>query len=649
MAVVPTSHVKELTKDCKRLSKVAAFRATANLVTGDLLVLQEYMPESVPFWKQDVINSLESACNNLQGTLMSLRESDIEDFLRSSDPTWVEDTITKFCMIRHDILSASKAMNLRVNVNSNEIQFLTMKADLENLLDKARATEQKITITYLDGFMRLFSRNWLAAQQISRSSGFDVELLNKAFDAVFHAAGRVYAFPIHAVLVTRWLKQCQEQILNEMGKLTAKTLQKRRDNIDRLISELYAVRDKLQNFWKEQWAQYLRSNYEEAVAMVQSASDMDSLYNRIQDLRLPSLSISKLVPPQQAVGFDLRHLQKLAEPELESLVTQISTDCQFTGGFSMNDLNESLDDMEALRKLLGPLLLQQNHFQEVKKNNAANKGRNGYVKQYRHIDTGELVAIKSLDLDNYRDYAAREMFILTNMLHENIVGLKGFIIDKGKLSIVMEFLPGGTFFTALKTMSTRERMQSLFRVTKCLAFFHANGIIHRDIKPENVMFRKDGCPILIDFDVSVVLENETTPSEDWGTRGYMAPEVINCENYTEKIDIFSLSILFWSAIPGVKPPWYDNNFKKYQISSYTLGGNRPAIPQETPTPLRELLCNMWNEEAGCRPTALEILKYMIDKTVCFDPADMDAMKMFYKDEKECLDSTSIYTVAGRNM
>ena len=636
MAISPTSRVNDLITDIKQLSNVAAFTDTVDLVTRDLHLLQECMPESVPFWKRDVINSLEITCKNLQGTLMGLRESHIEELLRSSDPTWVEDTVKRLCMIRHEILSASKAINRRGNVSSNEAEFLAVKADMVHLLDKCRAKKQTIMINYLNDFMRLLSRNWLAAQQISRITGFDGELLNGAFDAVLHAAGRVYAFPIHAMLVTRWLKQCQEQILDEMSKLTPTMLQKRRNSIERLISELDAVRDTLQNFWKEQWAKYLRSNCQEAVAMVRSASDLDSLYKRIQELKLPSLTISKLVPPQQAVNLDLQHIQKLARSESESL------DCEYTGGFSVNDLIESWDDMKNLRKLLGPLLLQQNHFEEVEENSAGNRGRNGYVKKYRHIMTGELVAIKSL---KSQERAAREAFILTNLLHENIVGLKGFIIDKGNLSIVMEFLSGGTFFTALETMSTCERMQALVRVTKCLAFLHAHGIIHRDIKPENVMFRKDGCPVLLDFDVSVVLEKEPTPYKYIGTLGYMAPEVINSENYNEKIDIFSLAILFWSAIPGVKQPWYDSNFTEFQISDYIDKGNRPAIPQGTPDPLCQLLCNMWGKEPDRRPTALEVLKYMIDNTVCFDPDDMDAMRMFYRDEEKCLDSTSIY----RNM
>lgn len=77
----------------------------------------------------------------------------------------------------------------------------------------------------------------------------------------------------------------------------------------------------------------------------------------------------------------------------------------------------------------------------------------------------------------------------------------------------------------------------------------ANNIIHRDMKPQNVVWASDGTPKIIDFGLALIPDGPLT--ENCGTEAYMAPEVVNREDYGSEVDEWSWEVAHFEMVTGV--------------------------------------------------------------------------------------------------
>ena len=108
------------------------------------------------------------------------------------------------------------------------------------------------------------------------------------------------------------------------------------------------------------------------------------------------------------------------------------------------------------------------------------------------------------------------------------------IIDYGEQDdtpyLVMPFYPAGTLKQSLgKPMPPVEAARLLAPVARALAYAHQQGILHRDVKPSNILITGSGEPVLTDFGIAKLLENDsgatlTGTGVGVGTPEYMAPE-----------------------------------------------------------------------------------------------------------------------------
>lgn len=154
----------------------------------------------------------------------------------------------------------------------------------------------------------------------------------------------------------------------------------------------------------------------------------------------------------------------------------------------------------------------------------------------------------------------REAKSLAKLTHANIVKVLDYGEHDGKPYLVMPYLPGGTLKQKLlgKPMEYVEAAQLLKPIAKALAYAHQQGVIHRDIKPANILITQSGDPMLTDFGVAKIIDDEVTmdltgTSSTVGTPEYMAPEQITSKTVDHRADIYSLGIVFYEMVTGRRP------------------------------------------------------------------------------------------------
>lgn len=186
------------------------------------------------------------------------------------------------------------------------------------------------------------------------------------------------------------------------------------------------------------------------------------------------------------------------------------------------------------------------------------EGSYGMVLKCRHKDSNQIVAIKkfieSEDDKMVKKIAMREIKMLKQLRHENLVNLLEVFRRKKRLYLVFEFVDR-TVLDDLEAqpngLNDRNVKRISFQVLRGLEFCHSHNIIHRDVKPENILISKSGIVKLCDFGFARTLA--TGPGEVFtdyvATRWYRAPELLVGDlNYGKAVDVWAVGCLLFEMI-----------------------------------------------------------------------------------------------------
>lgn len=154
----------------------------------------------------------------------------------------------------------------------------------------------------------------------------------------------------------------------------------------------------------------------------------------------------------------------------------------------------------------------------------------------------------------------REAKSAAQLDHPNIIK----ILDYGKTNdnpyIVMDYLPGGTLKKLLSKnpIAWQDAINLILPVAYALKFAHARKIIHRDVKPSNILFNQAGQPVLSDFGIVKLLDDEVTQDLSStgfmvGTPEYMSPEQATGSNFDHRVDVYALGIVLYEMVTGRRP------------------------------------------------------------------------------------------------
>jgi serine/threonine-protein kinase PpkA len=182
------------------------------------------------------------------------------------------------------------------------------------------------------------------------------------------------------------------------------------------------------------------------------------------------------------------------------------------------------------------------------------------------------------------DRFLREYELIARLDHPNVVRIHDFGVADDHAYIAMEYCGGGSLKRRIGAGMDRYEAYRLMRdIAGALGVLHAAGILHRDLKPTNVLFRDDGSLALIDFGLAkqVALQAEVTGAGAiFGTPYYMSPEQGHGEAVDVRGDIYSLGVIFYEMLTGLKP--FDG-----ETAMTVIVKHRQAPVPGLPTSLRE--------------------------------------------------------------
>lgn len=261
--------------------------------------------------------------------------------------------------------------------------------------------------------------------------------------------------------------------------------------------------------------------------------------------------------------------------------------------------------------------IKQRNRRSIEKYSIGSKiGEGAFSTVYKamDVDTGERVAVKAIRKEHLdakqRAAVLKEVGLMRQLNHPNIVKLIDFIETEQFFYIVQELVTGGEIFNQVVKFTYFSEDLSrhvIIQVAEAILYMHeAIGIVHRDLKPENIFFKpikmvpseqrrlrrsddpnakvdegvfrmnRGGGGIgevkIGDFGLSKQVSSFDQPLKTpCGTLGYTAPEIVNDMKYSKEVDMWALGCVLYILLCGF-PPFFNDNIeeltKKVALGQY---------------------------------------------------------------------------------
>ncbi|XP_058056878.1 cyclin-dependent kinase 1 [Anopheles bellator] len=261
------------------------------------------------------------------------------------------------------------------------------------------------------------------------------------------------------------------------------------------------------------------------------------------------------------------------------------------------------------------------------------EGTYGVVYKARNKLTGELVALKKIRLETEDEgipsTAIREISLLKELSHPNVVQLQDVVMEESKLHLVFEFLS----MDLKKYMDSRpaeklldpELVKSyMYQITAAMLFCHKRRVLHRDLKPQNLLINQDGVIKVADFGLGrsygIPVRHYT---HEIVTLWYRAPEVLlGSHRYSCPVDIWSIGCIF--AEMATRKPLFqgdseiDQLFRMFRILRTPTEDIWPGVtslPDYKPTFPCWTQNNLANQVSNLDSAGIDLLQ----KCLVYDP------------------------------
>ncbi|XP_051533907.1 serine/threonine-protein kinase 10-like [Myxocyprinus asiaticus] len=247
-------------------------------------------------------------------------------------------------------------------------------------------------------------------------------------------------------------------------------------------------------------------------------------------------------------------------------------------------------------------------------------GAFGKVYKAQNKETGVLAAAKVIETksaEELEDYMV-EIDILASCDHQYIVKLLDAFFYENKLSIMIEFCPGGAVDATMLELDRGLEEPQIQVVCKqmleALQYLHSMKIIHRDLKAGNILLMLEGDIKLADFGVSAKNMKTLQRRDSFiGTPYWMAPEVVMCETmkdapYDYKADIWSLGITL-IELAQIEPPHHELNPMRVLLKIAKSEPPTLEQPAKWSNEFKDFLKKALDKNPETRPTAAQLLEH----------------------------------------
>ncbi|XP_050805241.1 mitogen-activated protein kinase kinase kinase 7 isoform X2 [Gopherus flavomarginatus] len=283
-------------------------------------------------------------------------------------------------------------------------------------------------------------------------------------------------------------------------------------------------------------------------------------------------------------------------------------------------------------------------YKEIEVEEVVGRGAFGVVCKAKW--RGKDVAIKQIESESERKAFIVELRQLSRVNHPNIVKLYGAC--QNPVCLVMEYAEGGSLYNVLHGAEPLPYYTAAHAMSWCLqcsqgvAYLHSmkpKALIHRDLKPPNLLLVAGGTVLKI-CDFGTACDIQTHMTNNKGSAAWMAPEVFEGSNYSEKCDVFSWGIILWEVITRRKP-FDEIGGPAFRIMWAVHNGTRPPLIKNLPKPIESLMTRCWSKDPSQRPSMEEIVKIMTHLMRYFPGADEPLQyPCQYSDEGQSNSATS---------
>ncbi|KAL4067984.1 Pkinase-domain-containing protein [Scleroderma citrinum] len=255
-------------------------------------------------------------------------------------------------------------------------------------------------------------------------------------------------------------------------------------------------------------------------------------------------------------------------------------------------------------------------------------GAGSFGKVYLGMDAvnGLLMAVKQVELPtgsapneerkkSMLNALEREIDLLKDLQHPNIVQYLYSSVDDDFLNIFLEYVPGGSVTALLRNYGAFEEplVKNFVRqILQGLNYLHERDIIHRDIKGANILVDNKGGIKISDFGISKKVDGNLLTGKRMyrpsfqGSVFWMAPEVVQQKVHTTAADIWSVGCLVVEMLTG-EHPWAQLTQTQ---AIFKIGQSaKPEIPSDISPEAKEFLKKAFEINHTARPSAGELLQY----------------------------------------
>lgn len=252
-----------------------------------------------------------------------------------------------------------------------------------------------------------------------------------------------------------------------------------------------------------------------------------------------------------------------------------------------------------------------------------------------------IYALKVMNIseDSFSDIQQfmKEYEIMNILHHPNILKTHGIFLSDSKNapSILLEYCPKNlNQMIKKKEMNNIDIICIIYQIVEGMKYVHFRKVIHRDLKPSNIFITEDKIIKIGDFGISKLMSTEEQiTTRGAGTQKFMAPEIINEDEYNEKVDVYSFGVIVYMLLS-------DGQMPSIKIRDIILGKKAP-IPSSFTAFARKLIDSCWCFEPNQRPSFEKIAEDLYKNKynlINLNKSEYNQVESFIKNHKKLIPS-----------